>query len=158
MSMNDAINDSFDQQDEYDAGFAPESVEPEQSEAETSAPVARRGLPFIIHWPTLVVIILLLVIAALALMSGQDGLPTTMALWWPLAIAVPAAIWFVVSLARSRPQGLIASTAVFGVGLGLLLSTRGIVPQTEGVTGITFIAIGTGIMLRGLLLRNQPIG
>jgi hypothetical protein len=53
---------------------------------------------------------------------------------------------------------MLASAALFGIGLSLLLATQGVAPFGVTVVGITFIAAGTGVMLRGLLLSNQPVG
>jgi hypothetical protein len=39
----------------------------------------------------------------------------------------------------------------------MLLASQGVASLTTTLVGITFIAVGTGIVLRGLLLRQQPI-
>jgi len=140
------------------------SAEEEEATEAPSAPVAprrpvirRRWLPFEINWTAMLVIVVLIAITVFALLLNQGILPAQIVTWWPLAVAIPAAIWFLVSLLRRDARSLLGSTALFGLSLSMLLSTQIGAPLSTTLVGITFITVGTGIMLRGLLLRNQPI-
>lgn len=139
--------------------------EPAESTAESddsASPPARnmslrRTLPFGINWPAALVILALIALTVFALLSNQGLLPTEVLLWWPAVIVIPAGIWFFASLARQNPQSLIGSAALLGLSISLLLASQNIAPLGTTFVGVTFIAAGTGIILRGLLLRHQPV-
>ncbi len=144
---------------------APEaSAEEEEATESSPAPVAprrpvirRRWLPFDINWTAMMVIVALIAITVFALLLTQGILPAQIVTWWPLAVAIPAALWFLVALLRRDARSLLGSTALLGLSLSMLLSAQIGAPLSTTLVGITFITVGTGIMLRGLLLRNQPI-
>jgi len=138
---------------------AEEAVETAEAVAEPRQRRARRHLlPFEINWPTMLLIVLLIALTAFILLLNQGAVPARILIWWPLAIVVPSALWFLISIIRRSARGMLASAALFGIGLSLLLATQGVAPFGVTVVGITFIAAGTGVMLRGLLLSNQPVG
>lgn len=131
-----------------------ESVEP------VSAPrrLAVSRLPFATNGRAWLVIIVLIVITVFALLLNQGLLPPQVVTWWPLAVAIPALVWFLASLVRRETRSLLASTALLGLSVSMLLAAQNIASLSATWVGITFIAVGTGIVLRGLLLRHQPIG
>jgi hypothetical protein len=140
----------------------PSEVEEEVVEAAdpvtaTPARVMRR-IPFVINWTMLLLVIGLVALTVFIIMLNQGTLPANVSGWWPIVIAVPAALSFVVALARRDARRLLASAALFGLSLSLLLASQKVAPLPTTMAGITFIAIGTGIILRGLLLSQQPIG
>jgi hypothetical protein len=106
----------------------------------------------------MLVIVALIAITVFALLLNQGILPAQIVNWWPLAVAIPAALWFLVALVRRNAQSLLGSTALLGLSLSMLLSAQIDAPLSTTLVGLTFITVGTGVMLRGLLLRNQPIG
>jgi|SRR5581483_2623041 hypothetical protein len=118
----------------------------------------RPGLPFIVNWTAILVILALIIVTVFSLLLIQGLLPAQVVTWWPLSVAVLAALWFLVSLVRRQSRGLLASTALFGLSVSMLLAAQGVASLQATFVGVTFIAIGTGIVLRGLLLRHQPIG
>ncbi len=134
-------------------------VEPIASPVEPRRLILRRpALPFLVNWPALLLIVALIVIAVFALLLNQGALPIEIVTWWPLAVAVLAVIWFLSSLIRRDARSLLGSTALFGLSVSMLLAAQNIASLTATWVGVTFIAVGTGIVLRGLLLRHQPIG
>jgi hypothetical protein len=99
----------------------------------------------------------LLALTAIALLLNQNALPVEIMTWWPVVIAVPAALWFITALLRRNARGVLGSAALFGASASLLLASEKLA-FLPTLVGITFIAAGAGIMVRGLLLRGQPIG
>lgn len=139
-----------------------EPAEPAAGDVESSTAsrslTLRRSLPFGINWPAALVIVALIALTVFALLSNQGLLPPEVLLWWPAVIVIPAGLWFFASLARQNPQTLIGSAALLGLSISLLLASQKIAPLGTTFVGVTFIAAGTGIILRGLLLRHQPVG
>ena len=129
-----------------------ESVEPRR------LVLGRSGLPFVINWRAMLVIGGLVVLTAFALLLNQGALPAQVVTWWPLVVAILAAIWFLAALARRDARSLLGSTALLGLSVSMLLASQNIASLSSTWVGVTFIATGTGIVLRGLLLRHQPIG
>ena len=115
-------------------------------------------LPFRINWVSLLLVIGLIAVTAFALLMNQGMLPNDVIRGWPVMVAALAILWFLAALVRRSGQNLLASTALFGLSVSLLLAAEGIVSLWATLVGVTFIALGTGIILRGLLLRHQPIG
>src|SRR5262249_43003966 len=120
--------------------------------------IRRRWLPFEINWGAMLVIVALIAVTVFALMLNQGILPLQIVTWWPLVVAIPSAIWFLVALVRRNARSLLGSAALLGLSISMLLASQIGAPLSTTLVGITFITVGTGIMLRGLLLRNQPIG
>ncbi len=147
-----------------EAELSPEAAElepepPAQGPAAQRRVVLRRSwLPFEINWPAMLVILVLVAVTVFLLLLNQEALPAQVVIWWPLAIAVPSALWFLIALFRRDARGVLASAALFGVSISVLLSFLRVAPLAATLVGIFFIATGTAIMLRGLLLRHQPIG
>ncbi len=118
----------------------------------------RPRLPRAVHWRAWLLILVLIAITVFALLLIRGLLPPQVVTWWPLAVAVPALIWFLVSLVRRETRSLLGSTALLGLSVSMLLAAQHLASLSSTWVGITFIAVGTGIVLRGLLLRHQPIG
>jgi len=136
-----------------------DEVEPIASPVEPRRLMLRRpGLPFLVNWPAMLSIAALIVITIFALLLNQGTLPPEVVTWWPLAVAIPAVLWFLVALVRRDARSLLGSTALFGLSVSMLLAAQNIASLAATWVGVTFIGIGTGIVLRGLLLRHQPIG
>ncbi len=115
----------------------------------------RAGL--LLNGPALIAVVALILAAVGLILLNLEALPTPIVIGWPLAILVPAVLWALYSLIRLRPRGLLRSTALIGVGGSLLLAAQGIAPLGATLVGVTFLAIGAGLILRGLLMSNQPI-
>jgi len=133
----------------------PDNPEPAD---ETPAPARQRArLPFYIHWPSLVALVVLIIVTVFAMLSIRGALPDVVATWWPVAVLVIGVLWFLASLVRRNSRALLGSAALIGVAASLLLAAQGIASLAATTVGVTYIAIGTAIILRGLLMRNQPI-
>jgi hypothetical protein len=135
----------------------PEVVDSEPTAAEARRPVLRQPVPFIVNWPVMLIIVVLIGLTVFALLWNQNVLPVEVLTWWPLAIAVPSALWLLIALFRRDGRGMLGAAALFGASISLLLTSDKLA-LLPTLVGITFIAAGTGIMLRGLLLGRQPIG
>jgi hypothetical protein len=116
-----------------------------------------RRLPFVVNWVAMLAIVVLMGVTIFALLLNQGQVPVEVITWWPLVVAIPSALWFLIALVRRNPRGLLGSTALSGLSISMLLASQGVASLTTTLVGITFIAVGTGIVLRGLLLRQQPI-
>jgi cytochrome bd-type quinol oxidase subunit 1 len=97
---------------------------------------------------------LLLVIAVMALgvalfLRGQNQLPIEIEQWYPLALIVPGVVWLLGALVRRSGRGMQAAAA--------LLGAQANIPVGSTLVGIMFIAVGTSILLRGILMGRQPI-
>jgi peptidoglycan/LPS O-acetylase OafA/YrhL len=119
-------------------------------------PVRRRLLP--VRFGALLLVLALIVIGVALLLYQQNALPPEVLLWWPLALIVPGALWFLIALVRRSGRGLLGSAAVIGAGMSLLLGAQTINSVSSTLVGIMLISIGTSIVLRGLLMGRQPIG
>jgi hypothetical protein len=153
--MYDATPDFPDLPDADSAANA--NVDPEQPQAPVTPRKRRHLLPFEIYWPAMLLIVFLIAATAFLLLLNQGTLSDDVLMWWPIAIAAPAVLWFLTAILRRDAKGMLASSVVFGIGFSLLLAVQKVAPLGSSVVGITLIAVGTGVMLRGLLLRNQPI-
>jgi hypothetical protein len=129
--------------------------------AEPRPVVLRRRLPFVVNWPVMIVVLALVALAAGLVLLNLNLLPEPILAWWPLVVLIPATLWFLTALARRKPRRLLRSTALLGLATSLLLITQHIAPS--GATpigtmlGVTLIVVGAGLLLRGLLLSQQPI-
>ena len=135
---------------------------PPTNEPVEAVPAPRRlavpRLPFVVNGRAWLVVLILIGITGFALLLIRGLLPRQVVTWWPLAVAIPALIWFLASLVRRETRSLLGSTALLGLSVSILLAAQNLASLSATWVGITFIAIGTGIVLRGLLLRHQPIG
>src|SRR5258708_7927058 len=108
----------------------------------------RRLLPFVINWPAMLMIAALVVLTVFALLLNQGALPTEIVTWWPVAVAIPAALWFVVALVRRDARSLLGSTALLGLSLSMLLAAQKVAPLGTTLVVLTFIATRTPILPR----------
>jgi uncharacterized integral membrane protein len=131
-----------------------QAVEPAEAAPLVSVRARRRNR---IDWRVLGAIIVLLLLTAFLYGSSQNALPIEVLTWWPASILVIAILWLFGSLARGRAPGAIGAAGLIGIGLSLLLATAFQVPLGSTLVGITFIAVGMGVILRGLLIRPTPI-
>ena len=104
----------------------------------------------------LLIVVALIALALFGILLNQGTLPHAVLLWWPSVIVLFAALWMVRSLAQRASAGLLGSTALFGIALSLLLASAYQVPLSETLIGVALIAVGMGIVLRGLLWRSAP--
>lgn len=117
------------------------------------SPIAERV--FQPQWGLVLVLVALVVLAGGLLLNNVGLLPERVQQWWPLAVLVPALLWALASLVGRRPRALLASTALLGVGVSLFLAAQNVAPPGTTLVGFIFLAVGAGLLLRGLLLRGR---
>lgn len=74
--------------------------------------------------------------------------------WWPAVILGIAFLSALYSLLRREAGLFLGGVALIGASFSLLLDTQGYIDWEQSLAGIVFIAIGIGIVARGLLLRQ----
>jgi len=119
--------------------------------------VRRRRPTLRLNLVPLVFAALLVLFAAVLLAGGQLVIPIEVALWWPLAGVLFAVLWLLAALVRGHPRGVIGGAGLLGFAVSVLLGTAYQVPPATTLAGITFIALGAGVLLRALFLRPTPI-
>ncbi len=144
-------------EDEPIAEAAPVEEALDVSEEAPLVTVRRRRPTLRLNVIPLVFAALLVLFAAVLLAGGQLVIPVEVALWWPLAGVLFAVLWLLAALARGRPRGVIGGAGLLGFSASILLGTAYQVPPGTTLTGITFIALGAGVLLRALFLRPTPI-
>ena len=116
------------------------------------------GLFQLINWPIFLAIILLIALSVGLILNNLGVLPQSILAYWPLALLILSALWTVLALIRRRVRSLLGSTALLGLSIALFLITTGnIIASGSTLLGIMLISVGAGLLLRGLLLRGQPI-
>ena len=135
----------------------------ELPESSQSAPALRRVTlpkapgPFRLNLGWLLVIVTLVAVALGLVFNNLGLLPETIIRWLPLVLLAPAALACIVTLVRRQPRALLGSTALLGAALSLALDAQGVAPLGASLVGVLLITVGTGLLLRGILLRAQPI-
>lgn len=128
-----------------------------------SAPEAprRRGfrLPQVLAWgemqPGMLLFALGLVAGGVFWMLYNLGkTPTTLNQWWPMVLLAFAALWAVYSLIIRHASAFLAATVLIGISFSLWLDAQDYLIWRETLIGCILIALGLGIMVRGLLLRQ----
>lgn len=149
--------DDLDRRAEYDEDLTEEPVDEADAASELEAePVQEPERAFRPNWGLALLILALVTLAVGLLLNNVGLLPEPVLLWWPLAVLFPALVWALVSLVSRRPRALLASTAILGIGLSLFLAAQNVAPPGTTLVGFIFIAVGAGLLLRGLLLRGRP--
>lgn len=133
------------------------SLEAENEIPPAEVEITPRRAGVAVNIPALIGVMALILAAVGLILLNLEALPTPILIWWPLAILIPAVLWALYSLIRLKPRGLLRSTALIGVGGSLLMAAQGIAPLGATLVGVTFLAIGAGLILRGLIMANQPI-
>ncbi len=133
----------------------PDSVPdiPELARAPAPSRVSiRRRLPIVslqINRDWLIGVVALVAIGVGAFQAQRNALPRVVVLWWPAMIILVAAIVLIGALGRRPGNALLISGALFGFGISLLLATAFQVPFGQTWVGVTLIALGLVIVLRG---------
>ena len=111
----------------------------------------RRRLPVEVqinrNW--LIGVVVLVAIGIGTFLAGRNSLPGVVATWWPVLVIATAAIVVIRSLGQRAGNVLLSSGTMFGFGISLLLATAFRVPLGQTWVGVTLIAIGLAIVLRG---------
>ncbi|MBI5927693.1 MAG: hypothetical protein HY862_00175 [Chloroflexi bacterium] len=103
-----------------------------------------------------------LFLVALALVGGGVfftllnvvNLPTIITHWWPIITLFVSLFWSLSALNRRNAAAFLGGAGAVGLSLSLLLHAQEIANFGETFVGIVLISIGTGVIMRGLLLRQ----
>jgi len=140
-------------QDDYAAA-------PEEDFIEQEPPPARvrRAAPrLMINFAALVLVALLLAAGVVGTLVNLDRIDLSVPDQWPWGLLALALLWLVVALARRQVTPALGAAALVGASLSALLDVQGIAAWRETMIGAVLVALGLGIVLRGLLLRqNSP--
>lgn len=121
--------------------------------------VSTPGLPWTIDWRALLLATVLIVGGSLGTLQIQDrlseDLPGDLRAWWPAAFAALSLLWMLSALIRRQTASFLGGAALGGVAFSLLLEVRDIASVQDTLLGIVLIALGLGIVIRGLLLRQH---
>lgn len=144
-------------------GFAaPVAVEREDTEREEFVPEdevlpvrLRRTEPRAsVRFGALVLALLLIAAGAIGTLLNLDRLNLSVPEQWPVGVLAIAGVWLVVALNRRNVTSSLGAAALAGVAISALLDAQGVAPWRETLIGAVMVALGLGIVLRGLLLRQ----
>lgn len=103
-----------------------------------------------------------LFLVALALVAGGIfftllnvvELPSLITRWWPTIALFIALFWSLSALNRRNAAAFLGGAGAAGLSISLLLDAQEIANFGETFVGLVLISIGTGVIMRGLLLRQ----
>ncbi len=139
------------------------SISTEAAEAPAESVPPRRltpprpRLPFTLQGSVLLGILAVIGLGVVWLLLSFDMLPATFGVVMPIVAAAFGMLWFLAALVGRNPRGIIFSAAWLGAALSLLLAAQGIAAVGTTLIGLVFIAVGAALILRGLLMANQPL-
>lgn len=140
---------------------APTISEAAEAPAESAPPrrltPPRPRLPFTLQGSVLLGILAAIGVGVVWLLLSFDLLPSAFSVVGAIAAAAFGALWFLAALVRRNPRGIIFSAAWLGAALSLLLAAQGIAAVGTTLIGLVFITVGAALVLRGLLMANQPL-
>ncbi|MCZ2099170.1 MAG: hypothetical protein LC121_23505 [Anaerolineae bacterium] len=106
--------------------------------------------------PGALLLVLLLVVAGIiGTLLNLDRLDLDVPGEWPAALIVVAILWLVLALSRRRVTAALGAAMLAGVGVSALLDTQGVATWRDTMLGAVLIALGLGLVIRGLLLRQR---
>lgn len=117
----------------------------------------RSGPRYAVSAGMLALALLLLVAGAVGTLLNLNRLELSLPDAWPLGVLLAAVIWLGGALSRRDVASVLGASALAGAGLSALLDTQGIAAWRETMLGIVLIALGLGIVIRALLLRQRAI-
>lgn len=123
-------------------------------------PVSRPRLPRPslgpgVQWTRLLLALVLVAGGAFGTLLYQDRLQRDVEEWWPLGVIAIAGLWMLIALVQRQPAAFLGGSVVAGVGISMLLETQDIARLDETGMGVILVTIGLGIVIRGLLLRQE---
>lgn len=108
--------------------------------------------------PSLLLLALALVaVGIVGTLVNLDRLELSVPDAWPAGVLLVAVVWLIVSLARRQVTPALGAATLAGIGLSALLDAEAIAPWRETLVGLVLIAVGLGIVIRGLLLRQRVL-
>jgi len=133
---------------------------PEEDRFEVEQPVrSRRASQRLSVNPGILVLAALLIAAGVVgTLLNLDRIELSLPALWPVGVLAVALIWLVSALSRGLVTSALGAAALAGAGLSALLDTQGIAAWRDTLIGLVLVTLGLGIVLRGLLLRqNAPL-
>ncbi len=64
-------------------------------------------------------------------------------------------MWLILALRQRRVTPALGAAMLVGAGLSALLDTQGVAEWRDTMLGAVLIALGLGLVIRGLLLRQR---
>ncbi|MBN1679190.1 MAG: hypothetical protein JW966_02790 [Anaerolineae bacterium] len=95
------------------------------------------------------------IVGTLLKQDRLNDVPDQIEDWWPVFVVAVAVLWMLAALVRRRPDAVLGSAMLAGVGLSLLLSAQDIATFEETLVGVVLVTIGLGIVIRGFVLRQH---
>lgn len=126
----------------------------EREDEVRSVHIRRTGPRVRVRFGALALALLLIVAGVVGTLLNLDRLDLTVPEQWPLAVLVIAGLWLVIALNRRNVTSALGAAALAGVGISALLDAQGIAAWRETLIGAVMVALGLGIVLRGLILRQ----
>ena len=122
----------------------------------------RFRLPRLIAWSEINPGLLLLSIGLIAggifwTLHNRGQSSESVEAWWPLALLGFALLWAIFALAARRAASFLAASALAGLSISLLLDAQDLLTWRETLVGTVLIAVGIGIIARGLVLRQGSV-
>ncbi|MFP4323076.1 MAG: hypothetical protein ACLFTK_11540 [Anaerolineales bacterium] len=133
---------------------------------ETDTPMPRRArrlrlprLPRLIDWNEINPGLALLTTGLIAggvfwTLANLGATSPALDTWWPGALLGLAALWGLQALLTRQAAQFLAASALIGASVSLLLHTHDLMLWRETFVGSMLIAIGLGVIVRGLVLRQ----
>jgi hypothetical protein len=81
-------------------------------------------------------------------------LPAIVTNWWPIVTLVISFAWSFSALKQRNAAAFLGGAGAVGLSISMLLHTQEIADFGETFVGFVLISIGTGVIMRGLLLRQ----
>lgn len=132
---------------------APVVDEPE--EPVRPARVRREASRAGVRFGALLVALVLIAAGVIGTLLNLDRLDLTVPEQWPAGLLALSGVWLVIALNRRNVTSALGAAALAGVAISALLDAQGIAAWRETLIGAVMIALGLGIVLRGLLLRQS---
>lgn len=115
----------------------------------------RTGLLSKIAAPGLFLVALALVVGGIFFtLLNIAELPSIITRWWPTIVLFISLFWSLSALNRRNAAAFLGGAGAAGLSISLLLNAQEIASFGETFVGLILIAIGTGVIMRGLLLRQ----
>ncbi len=116
-------------------------------------------LPRLINWgevnPGLAIITTGLVVGGIFwTLANLGATSATVDTWWPGVFLALSVAWALYTLLTRQASPFLAAAALSGLSVSLLLHTHDLLLWRETVLGSVLIAVGLGVIVRGLVLRQ----
>jgi hypothetical protein len=150
----------FDQPDDDSLGEAGRALlepSPRPHRRRLHVGLPRPSLGVEIRFSTLLLSLSLFAGGIFGTLLTQNRLRDDATEWWPLILVIAAVLWMLIALIRRQAESLLGGAALAGIGLSFLMDTQNIADVRETLLGVVLVAVGLGIAIRGLLLRQQTL-